>query len=192
MAFYIKYFLCRVNLIILFRNSNNIAKKIIAISLLSAFVFWSSSCTRKNQEEVNQVLLCALDALMTDYEFRHYLIGGDNYIAWVHDGYVVPDSINKIDGRMAWNSIEYIDVDDSYIEVLNNRFPEGHKLQMIKQQENEDILRNKNTGKLSTWFFGGMKKYKNRYYLKGGFAKTTKWGIGASFEIEIIDGKCHI
>jgi len=151
-----------------------------------------SSCISKNQEEINKVLLCALDKLMSDNEYRDYLIRGENYIAWVRDGYIVPDSVVTEDGKVKWSSLEYINVNKSYLKVLNSRFPKGHELMLITQQENENIMKNKKNGRFSCWYFGGLKRYKNRYYLTGGFAVSSKAGIGATFIIESINGDFHV
>jgi hypothetical protein len=156
------------------------------------FIFFLSSCTISDKKEIDAVFLCALDKLMADYEFRDYLIGGSNYIAWVPDGYMVKDSVKTENGRIAWNTLKHIEVDKSFINGLNIRFPEGHKLNLVSQHENEDLLRNNSHQRFSSWFFGGLKKHNNRYYLNGGFAVTPKAGIGAFFIIEVENGKCNV
>ena len=160
--------------------------------IYSVFLFSTMSCSEKKEDEVNKVLLCAMDNLLTDSEFRYFLIGGKNYVAWVPDGYRNSDSVD-VDGKsVAWRSMDSVEVCPSFVDAINIRFPEEHKLQLVSQAENERILRSNKNFPYSCWYFGGMRKYKNKYYLKGGFAVSTKAGIGADFIIEIKNNKCHV
>ena len=146
----------------------------------------------KSKNEVNQVLLCGLDRLLIDQEFRYYLIGGDNYIFYLPNGLSLNDSLTINNNRVAKDELYQPLLDSSFIEKLNERFPEGHKLKLVSQDENETLLRTVDDQPKSCWYFSGLRQYKNKYYFDGGFAVSPKLGIGASFTIEMINGKCKI
>lgn len=164
--------------------------KLIRFSIIIYSVFLISCKTNSITDD--QVILCAFEKLMTDKEFQSFMKEGKNYIAYLPDGYVVPDSIESINGKISWNTLDKVNIEKSAIKKLNSLFPSNAQLKWVSSDEGEKIIRENVTEQRCYWFFGGVKRYKNQYFLECGYAISSKSGIGAKLIIEIENNGCNV
>ncbi len=159
-----------------------------SIIVLSVIIY---SC--KNDSSINnQVILCALLKVMADQEFKSFMIDGKNYLAYLPNGYVIPYSIESINGKKSWGDLEIVNIENNVINKLNSLFQPHSKLMWVNPDEGEKLIRENVSEQRCYWFFGGVRKYKNQYFLECGYAISSKSGIGAQLIIEIENNVCNI
>jgi hypothetical protein len=163
----------------------------LLISYLFSFTIIMVSC-KTDISNNDQIIVCAFQKIMADHEFQSFMKDGKNYLAYLPDGYVAPDSIESIDGKISWNTLDKVKIEKSVIKKLNSLFPSNAPLKWVSSDEGEKLIRENTSEQRCYWFFGGVRKYKNQYFLECGYAISSKSGIGAKLVIEIDDNVCNI
>lgn len=163
---------------------------VIIFILIGLFIH---SCTRY-EHDIDHIFLCAMDEMIKDHNFKREWLERESYFSWVPDGYIDNQEYFTNDGNVSWTHLETVDVDvDRLASVINARLGHGQKMTVLSQKEIEHKLRYDREELFCSWFFGALRRKGNRYYLKGGFAVSSREGSGATFVIDVRDdGNCAI